>query len=73
MITITYTRTTNNHKANHLHNANHRTDLGDGRYLYTFLRLQDDKGNDFVGVWFYGVSNPLTQLRNNRIEVRRGV
>ena len=65
VITITYTRSTNNYKANHLHNAKQRTDLGDGRYLYTFLRLQDDKGNNFLGAWFLGVSNPLTQLRNS--------
>ena len=72
MIILTYHRSTNNYKANYFHNANHRTDLGDGRFLYTFLHLYDDKGNDFTGVWFVGVSNPLTQLKNNRIEVRRG-
>ena len=47
-------------------------DLEDGRTLITSLYIRDDKGNDFAGVWFIGMSNPLTQLRNNRIEVRRG-
>ena len=65
MIIITYTRSINNHKADYFHNANHRTDLGDGRFLYTFLYIRDDKGNDFIGVRFSGMSNPLTQLRNS--------
>ena len=37
----------------------------DGRTLITSLYIRDDKGNDFVGVWFIGMSNPLTQLRNS--------
>ena len=40
-------------------------DLEDGRTLITSLYIRDDKGNDFVGVWFIGMSNPLTQLRNS--------
>jgi len=40
-------------------------DLGDGRTLITSLYIRDDKGNDFVGAWLDGMSNPLTQLRNS--------
>ena len=39
--------------------------LDDGRNFFTFLYIRDDKGNDFVGAWLEGVSNPLTQLRNS--------
>ena len=64
MIIITYHRSTSNFKSNYLHNANGRIDLGDGRFLYTFLTLMDE--NRFhitTHKQFKGLSNPLTQLK----------